>query len=128
VTDRAWSGTSSIAKRALVGGRFSQIGREVAAAAERDGFGRDGVHVTRTRMRLSPKGWRAVSRELARTLQRIDRIAASEREALAEDPEAEAIDAAAVLMFFESPPPESFDPAPVPEGDELSRGGADRLP
>ena len=121
ITDSAWSGTSTVAKRALAAGRVAQIGREVSAAAERNGFARDGVYVARTRMRLSPKGWRAVSRELGRALERIDRIVAEEREAFTTNPTAEAIEAAAVMLFFESPPPESFDPPPVAEGEAQAR-------
>lgn len=127
VTDSAWSGTSKVVKRALVGGRVAQIGSEVAAAAQRGGFDSDGVHVTRTRMRLSRKAWHVVSAELARTLERIDAIVAAERETFAADPDGEAVEAAAVLLFFEAPSPESFDAQTAAlEDDEASRTAPDR--
>lgn len=114
ITDTAWNASSPVVRRALVGGRIAQAGSEITAAAERGGFERDGVHITRTRLRLTPAGWRKVSKELVKTLERIDAIGAADRKVLGEDPDTEAIDATAVLMFFESPPPESFD---APGGD-----------
>jgi DNA-binding transcriptional ArsR family regulator len=126
ITDSAWSGTSEVVRRALVGGRIAQTGSEVAAAAERGGFERDGVYVTRTRLRLTPAGWKAVSREFAKALDRVDAIGAAERKKLAKDPGAEAIDSTAVMMFFESPPPESFESAAPAPAAKRSKGRASR--
>jgi DNA-binding transcriptional ArsR family regulator len=110
IPDKTWNTIPSFVKRALVGGRIAQAGAEAAAAAERGGFDRDGVHVSRTRMRLrlSTRAWEAVSREIENTLERIEAIRVSEQEALTDDPEADNIEATVLLMFFESPPPDSF--------------------
>jgi DNA-binding transcriptional ArsR family regulator len=109
IPDAAWTGTPTVVRRALVGGKIAQIGTEVAAAAGRGGFDRDGAYITRTRLRLSPEGWSAVTREFANAVARIDAIAASEDEAIAEGSVGEPVEGTAVMMFFESPPPDSFE-------------------
>ena len=109
-----------------MGGRIAQAGAEAAAAAERGGFDREGVHVTRTRLRLrlSERAWEAISGELERTLERIEEIRVAEQEGLADDGEAECIEATALLMLFESPPPDSF--ACDAGGDALDRDEIER--
>jgi DNA-binding transcriptional ArsR family regulator len=107
--DDAWASIPSIVKHALIGGRLSQLGREVASAAEAGGFERDDMHFTRTRMSLSLEGWQALARELAQLLTRIDQLKVDEAAKLAADPHAEPIEATAVMMLFESPPPGTFD-------------------
>lgn len=127
IPDKTWSAIPSFVKRALVGGRIAQAGAEAAAAAERGGFDGEGVHISRTRLRLSQRGWEAVSRELENTERRLYAIRDAEQEALADDPEIEAIEATALLMLFKSPPPESFmddDSGHALEHDELE----DRAP
>jgi DNA-binding transcriptional ArsR family regulator len=109
IPDTAWARTPRLVRRALVGGKIAQTGSEVAAAAERGGFERDGVYITRTRLRLTAEGWKTVNREFARALQRLDAINAAESDKLAQNPGVETIEATTVMMFFESPPPESFE-------------------
>jgi DNA-binding transcriptional ArsR family regulator len=123
IPDKTWNAIPSFVKRALVGGRIAQAGAEAAAAAERGGFDREGVHVSqsRLRLRLSARTWEAVSKELETTLERIEAIGAAEREATADDPEAECIEATVLLMLYESPPPDSF--APEHGGHELELEG-----
>lgn len=108
IPDKTWNAIPSFVKRALVGGRIAQAGAEAAAAAERGGFDRDGVYVTRTRMRLTGDGWRAMTRVFDRMIEEIESVRVADQAALADDPDAEPIEATALLMFFESPPPESF--------------------
>ena len=109
IPDSAWAKTPQLVKRALVGGKIAQTGNEVAAAAAQGGFDREGVYVTRTRLRLSADGWHKVSAEFANALERIDAIGAADRDATEDDPNVEMLESTAVLMFFESPPPESFE-------------------
>ncbi|HEX8647698.1 MAG TPA: winged helix-turn-helix domain-containing protein [Thermoleophilaceae bacterium] len=110
ISDKTWSAIPSFVKRALVGGRIAQVGAEAAAAAEHGGFDREWVHISssRLRLRLSARAWEAVARELESTLERIEAIGVAEQEALADDPKAEWIEASVALMFFETPPPDSF--------------------
>lgn len=107
--DDAWASIPSIVQRSLVGGRLAQLGREIATAAEAGGFERDDIHLTRTRMSLSPAGWRLAVREFAKLLARLDQLKEDEAAKLATDPESERIEATAVMFLFESPPPGAFD-------------------
>jgi DNA-binding transcriptional ArsR family regulator len=120
VYDDVWSQIPGVVKRALVGGRLSQLGKEVFAAAEAGGFDRDDMHLTRTRMTLTAKGWRDVAKGLAALLERFEKIKADDAARLEEDPDAVAIAATAVMMLFEAPPPGAFrSAAAVSEADEL---------
>ena len=112
--DDVWARIPPIVKRAIVGGRLSQLGKEFFGAAELGGFDREDMHFTRTRMSLTPDAWRRVGRELAEMLERLDRIKADEAAKLDADPHAERIEATAVMMLFESPPPRTFDSAHAP--------------
>src|SRR3954463_5863651 len=47
--DEAWGNFPPIVKRAIIGGRVSQLGQEVTAAALAGGFDREDIHLTRTR-------------------------------------------------------------------------------
>jgi DNA-binding transcriptional ArsR family regulator len=109
VYDETWAKIPSIVRRALVGSSISQLGRELASAAERGGFDQDDMHFTRTRLTLSPEGWREVVRELAEMLDRIDQLKADEAAKLAADPDAKRIEATVAMMLFESPWPDTFE-------------------
>src|SRR4051794_35829610 len=100
--DDVWAKTPPIVKRAIIGGRVSQLGQEVVTAAEAGGFDRDDVHLTRTRATLTPDGWRTVARELANVLARLDELKAAEAAKLAADPHAERIESTIAMMLFES--------------------------
>jgi DNA-binding transcriptional ArsR family regulator len=111
IYDEAWSRTPGIVKRAIIGGKLSQAGKEVVAAAEAGGFDREDIHLTRTRTTLTRDGWTAVSEELLRMLDRLDQITTEDAVRLQETPDAEAVDATVVMMLFESPPPAAFNNA-----------------
>lgn len=111
IPDAAWNRIPQPVRRALVGGKVAQIGSEIAAAAEHGGFDREGVYVTRTRLRLSPGGWQEVNDELTRSLERIAAIAEADRATHAEDGGTEIREGTAVHIFFESRPPASFESA-----------------
>jgi DNA-binding transcriptional ArsR family regulator len=107
--DAAWANIPSIVKRALIGGRLVQLGREIASAAEGGGFERDDIHFTRTRLSLSPEGWQVVAREFSNLLARLDQLKKNEAAKLSDDPHAERIEATVAMLLFESPPPSTFD-------------------
>lgn len=109
--DEIWSRIPSIVKRAIIGGRLSQLGKEVFAAAEVGGFEREDIHLTRTRMTLTRDGWDEVSEHLAGVLERLDEIKARDAERVAADPDTAAIEATAVMMLFETPLPAAIDGA-----------------
>jgi DNA-binding transcriptional ArsR family regulator len=122
ITDAGWARIRPVTKRALVGARLAQIGKEVSAAAERGGFDREDIHITRTRLHLTRDGWSAASRELKLALERIDAIAAESAE-LEHDPGIGSTEATLVMMFFESAPPGSF--ASSSAVSESTRGEVD---
>jgi DNA-binding transcriptional ArsR family regulator len=109
--DEIWSRIPSIVKRAIIGGRLSQLGKEVLAAAEVGGFEREDIHLTRTRMTLTREGWEEVSQHLAGVLERLDEIKARDAERVAADPDAAAIEATVAMMLFETPLPAAIDGA-----------------
>jgi len=103
--DETWARIPPIVQRAIISGRLSQLGREVSDAAEVGGFDRDDVHLTRTRMTLTPEGWSEVAEHLAAALERFDEIKARDAARVAEDAEATRVEATAVMMLFETPLP-----------------------
>jgi DNA-binding transcriptional ArsR family regulator len=120
--DDTWARIPTIVKRAIVGGRLSQLGKEVAMAAGAGSFDREDMHFTRTRVSLTPDGWKTAARILADALAQLDRLKANEAAAVEADPHTERIEATAVMMLFDSSP-SGFDPheaGPLIESDELA--------
>lgn len=107
--DDVWARIPSIVKRAIVGGRISQLGKEFLGAAEAGGFDREDMHFSRTRATLTPEGWTVAARILADALHQLDALKADEAAKLEADPHADRVEATAVLMLFEPPLPNAFD-------------------
>jgi DNA-binding transcriptional ArsR family regulator len=121
LSDETWAKIPSVVKRALVGSSLSQLGREIAAAGEAGGFDREDMHFTRTRLTLSPEGWRTVAGYLADLLDRIDQLREDEAAKLAADPDGKSIEATIAMLLFESPWPDTFDArAESVRGDEVA--------
>jgi DNA-binding transcriptional ArsR family regulator len=102
-TDEAWEQLPSIVKRSVIEGWLQQLIHHLLAAAVDGGFDRNGAHHTRTPAPLDEKGWETISRELERTLRRIDKAVEESRERIAEDPDSHVVDASIVMMQFEAP-------------------------
>ena len=118
ITDTGWSRVPAIVKRALIGGKIAQAGEEVATAAERGGFDREDIHYSRTRLRLTPEAWHQASEVLERALVELDSIRAASAAAIEEDPDANVVEATALMMFFETFAPfEAHSSAEVIEDD-----------
>jgi hypothetical protein len=120
--DDTWSRIPSIVKRAIIGGRLSQLGKEVFAAAQVGGFDRDEIHLTRTRMTLTRKGWEEASQHFATVLERFDEIKARDAARIEADPSAAEYETTAVMMLFEAPSPSAIEQtagATLPETDSL---------
>jgi DNA-binding transcriptional ArsR family regulator len=107
ITDEGWARLPDIVKRAVLDGWLQQTIAHVVAAAGEGGFHRDDAHHSRTAGRLDDKGWAIVSRELARTLKRVEDAVEQSRARLAKDPDARAVNATIVLMQCEGPTPEA---------------------
>lgn len=101
VPDEVWETLPEIVKRAYSGGLLQQAITQMVAAAEEDGFLSKDAHFTRTPGRLDAKGWKAVSREMLKTLERIERLVSESEERLAQKPDEAGITANVVMAFFE---------------------------
>ena len=109
LADHVWARIPPIVKRAIIGGRLAQLGKELFSAAELGGFDREDIHLTRTRLSLTPQGWRTLTRRLNEVLVGLDELKAEEAPRLGDDPHAETIEATIVMAAFESPPPSAFE-------------------
>lgn len=101
VPDEVWATLPEIVKRAYSGGLLQQAVTQMVAAAEEDGFLAKDSHFTRTPGRLDAKGWKAVSRELLKTLHRIERLIEESEARLAANPDEDGKTANVVMAFFE---------------------------
>jgi DNA-binding transcriptional ArsR family regulator len=102
ITDDAWNRTPEIVKKNLVSGWVAQLVAHVKAGATEGGFDRANSHHTRTPMTLDDKGWLQISRELAKALERIDKIAAEASQRVKKNPDS-GFRATAAMMLFEGP-------------------------
>lgn len=107
VPDEVWATLPEIVKRAYSGGLLQQAITQMVAAAETDGFLAPDSHFTRTPGRLDAKGWKAVARELHKTLGRIERLVEESEARLAANPEEEGKTANVVMAFFEQADPKA---------------------
>jgi DNA-binding transcriptional ArsR family regulator len=107
-TDEAWALQPTIVKRAWLGGKLAQIGREASAAAVEGGFDHKEMHVSRTSIRVTPAAWRAASSILARALKEIEALGEEGAPGAPPDPDAGERHALAVMMLFEAPTPKTF--------------------
>lgn len=110
IYDDVWAQVPPIVKRAILGGRLTQVGKEVVQAAESGGFDHEDVHLTRTRLTLTTEDWQALAKRLAALLEHLDKLKAKSDAVLAADPHADRIDATVVMMLFETPAPNAFEP------------------
>jgi DNA-binding transcriptional ArsR family regulator len=100
ITDDAWNQVPEIVKQAMIGSALGQIGELVNEAAQTGGFSADGAHLSRMPLVLDRRGWRELSRELSRMVERIERIHRQSGERLIESDHADEQRATAVMMLF----------------------------
>ncbi|MDX6697561.1 MAG: hypothetical protein QOE65_958, partial [Solirubrobacteraceae bacterium] len=80
IPDEAWAQVPEIVKQAMAGATLGELSAQVNAAAGEGGFSADDAHLSLTKLTLDERGWREVARELARALEKIDRIHAESLE------------------------------------------------
>ena len=102
IPDEAWAQVPDIVRRAMAGATLGEISARVNAAAAEGGFSRDDAHLSLTKMALDEQGWRAISKELAKLLERVDRIQAESHERLSKGDHAGDRQAMVSMMLFES--------------------------
>lgn len=122
ITDEAWARVPAILKRAMVSSGLQQGVAHVAAAAEVGGFDREDAHYSRTSGRLDSAGWKAVARELAQLLARLDAIFAETEERLLTTEDV-GEDATVILMHFAGPPTRTNLTTPSPSDHAATKVG-----
>ncbi|HEX8743719.1 MAG TPA: helix-turn-helix domain-containing protein [Thermoleophilaceae bacterium] len=101
IPDDVWADLPDIVKRAFSSGGLQEAIPQLVAAADAGGFQHEDSHFSRTPARVDEKGWKAISRELLKTLSRIQGLVEESEARLAKHPGEEGITAMVVMAFFE---------------------------
>lgn len=105
IPDEVWADLPEIVKRAYSAGSLQQAIPQLIAAVDAGGFSAEKSHFSRTPARLDGKGWNAISRELLKTLHRVERLVEESESRLADNPDQDGITANVLMAFFEQAPP-----------------------
>jgi DNA-binding transcriptional ArsR family regulator len=103
ITDLAWSQAPMIVKREMVSAALTQANAAMAAAAAEGGFDRADAHASRTTFQLDERGWSELSKLLAKTLERFDKLRADSEKRITETHDEDAKRATVLMMLFEGP-------------------------
>lgn len=125
IPDDVWADLPDIVKRAYNSGVLQQAIPQLLAAADAGGFMAEDSHFTRTPGRLDAKGWRAISRELMKTFERIQKLRDESEARLRADPDQEAITASVIMAFFEQADPKVLGERKL-TGETTPRGAGSR--
>jgi hypothetical protein len=104
VTEENWSKASPVAKQAAVGSQLKMLEDYTNASAAAGGFDRADAVLERKTAKLDDKGWKALTLEAAKFLERVDKIEADAAKRLTKAGDDGAIDAGVVVLGFESVP------------------------
>jgi DNA-binding transcriptional ArsR family regulator len=131
VPDDVWETLPEIVKRAYSGGLLQQAITQMVGAAEADGFLAKESHFSRTPGRVDARGWKAISRELAKSLERLERIVQESEARLADKPDEAGQTINVVMAFFEQADPKAVEErrvakAPARAASTRARGGRGR--
>jgi DNA-binding transcriptional ArsR family regulator len=102
ISDEAWAGTPGVVKEAVVGTSLGALGQAVNKAAADGGFKRPEAQLVREEITLDEKGFADVSKELARTAERLNKIRDDSARRLEKSGGDGGRAANAVLMLFEA--------------------------
>jgi DNA-binding transcriptional ArsR family regulator len=119
IPDEVWVDLPEIVKRAYSSGSLQQAIPQLIAAVDAGGFMAEEAHFSRTPARLDTKGWKAISRELLKTLHRVEKLVEDSEARLAERPDEDGITTNVLIAFFEQAPPKAVGerrPAATPRG------------
>ena len=103
IPDEVWADLPEIVRRAFTSGGLQQALPLLMQAADGGGFLDEHSHFSRTPARLDQKGWTAISRELLKTLDRVEKLVMESEDRLAKNPSDDGITANVVMAFFEEP-------------------------
>ena len=102
ISDQAWGQVPEIVKQAMTGAAVQQILAHVHDGAAAGGFDRADAHLSRSDLRLDQRGWQEISKELARTLERVDDIHAASSERRKRSDHAGQVRGTVVLALLET--------------------------
>ena len=102
VDEEAWASAAPVVKQAAVGAALQTVDDYARASAAAGGFDRGEAHLSRTNLRLDPKGWQQAAKACEKLLADLGRIEEGAATRLAKQPDADAAtDAALALLLFE---------------------------
>ncbi len=103
VSDKAWASAAPVVKQAAVGAALQTVDDYARASAAAGGFDRAESHLSRTSLRLDPKGWQQAAKACEKLLADLGKVEEAASRRLAKDSDADgASDAALVLLLFEA--------------------------
>ncbi|MDQ3936421.1 MAG: helix-turn-helix domain-containing protein [Actinomycetota bacterium] len=117
VADNTWTQIPEVVKKNLVAGWVQQLGAHVSEAASDGGFERENSHMSRSAFEVDEKAWNALAKELAKTLERVEKIREEAKTRMAKDPSLDHFRATCAMMLFEGP----SDAAGLPEDAGIRR-------
>ena len=123
VSDRAWEQTPALVKSAMVRSALADVGRSVNEAAALGGFDRPEAHLTRSRLTLDEQGFRQLSEQLAKLVERAEKISAESERRLRRAGHAGERRSTLVTMLFEGVPAVEATPDAAGDGSAPRRTG-----
>jgi DNA-binding transcriptional ArsR family regulator len=121
VTEENWSKASPIAKQAAVGSQLRMLEDHTNASAAAGGFDRPDAVLERKTARLDERGWKALTAEVQKLLDRVARIEADAAKRLDRAGGEGAIEAGVVALAFESVPLSDQIPASTKKRTPMRR-------
>jgi DNA-binding transcriptional ArsR family regulator len=121
VTEENWSKASPIAKQAAVGSQLRMLEDHTNASAAAGGFDRPDAVLERKTARLDERGWKALTAEVQKLLDRVARIEADAAKRLDRAGGEGAVEAGVVALAFESVPLSDQIPASTKKRTPMRR-------
>jgi DNA-binding transcriptional ArsR family regulator len=102
-SDESWAAASPVVKQAAVAATLATISEYTHASADAGGFEREEARLSRGRMRLDEKGWKAAAEACVKLVGRLVEIEAAAAGRMAKSPHADDVsDGTVVIMLFEA--------------------------
>lgn len=103
VSEDAWAQAPPIAKQAALGSALQTINEYASKSAAEGGFDRAEAHLSRTSLKLDPKGWEQLNTAALKFVEQVEKIDAAARERAQRRPHEDGLgDAQVVLLAFEA--------------------------
>jgi DNA-binding transcriptional ArsR family regulator len=123
--DQAWDQTPGLIKERMVADWLKDVGSHVTQAAATGGFQRASAHLSRSRVVLDEEGWELVAAKLEEVVAVVEEAEKASAERLKGADHQGELDAALVMMLFESSPSvPGADAASIPAPSTAAGDGA----